>query len=327
MLKLNCSEIRGFNFQPGYANSSYEAFAFFDYEQIKKELTLGKKYFPKINTIRLWLSFQDWYFDNEKFMQKVESMLCVCDDLGLKVIPCLENRWHNVFCDNGGLYLEHTLKGTKYYVGDKILSYVDDLLEKYRLDERIIIWDACNEPFSYYKSLDEMGQFAIEDAELSVLLCKRIKSHNPIAPVGLSLSGHDYKNAMKKLEPHVDVILIHPYIQAHNDYNEMKRRLDTYYDVIKEYKDYAISVGKQVLVTETCWGSVDPDWRIENMKVNLSVLNSHEIGFLAHALCYSKVADLHDIKGGAIWHDAGQFNFINEDYTLREGHEVFNDYC
>ena len=61
MVKLICDEfshIRGFNYQPSYGSHGLEIWGYgFDIAKIERELGLGKRYFPKINTIRLWLSY------------------------------------------------------------------------------------------------------------------------------------------------------------------------------------------------------------------------------------------------------------------------------
>ena len=49
---LRYENVRGFNYQPGYAFNSYEAWRFFDADAITHEIERGKRYFPGINTIR-----------------------------------------------------------------------------------------------------------------------------------------------------------------------------------------------------------------------------------------------------------------------------------
>ncbi|MCM8804703.1 MAG: hypothetical protein NC833_05575 [Candidatus Omnitrophica bacterium] len=51
------SYIRGFNYQPSYGANGYEIWYYFKPDIIEKEIFLGKKYFPGINTLRIWLSW------------------------------------------------------------------------------------------------------------------------------------------------------------------------------------------------------------------------------------------------------------------------------
>jgi hypothetical protein len=59
-------------------------------------------------------------------------------------------------------------------------------------------------------------------------------------------------------------------------------------------------INKPLLVTETCWGSLDDQWRVENIKFTLKELKKRNIGWLAHALHYSLVADLHYPEDGPV---------------------------
>ena len=54
---MDCSRVRGFNYQPSYGSSALEVWQGFDAGTVDLELGRGKKYFPGINAIRLWLSW------------------------------------------------------------------------------------------------------------------------------------------------------------------------------------------------------------------------------------------------------------------------------
>ena len=50
-------DIRGFNYQPSYEANGYAIWRNFKPLLIDHELALGKQYFPKMNAVRLWLSW------------------------------------------------------------------------------------------------------------------------------------------------------------------------------------------------------------------------------------------------------------------------------
>jgi hypothetical protein len=98
--------IRGFNYQPSWSSNGFAIWRQFKQEDFHRELGQGKKYFPGINTIRLWLSF-DAYAGADAAVQKTvaanfQTALQIADSYHLKVIPVLFNNWHSV-PDFGGI--------------------------------------------------------------------------------------------------------------------------------------------------------------------------------------------------------------------------------
>ena len=51
---IDYTKIRGFNYQPSYGSNGFELWQKFDGTTIDIEIGRGKKYFPKMNAIRLW---------------------------------------------------------------------------------------------------------------------------------------------------------------------------------------------------------------------------------------------------------------------------------
>jgi hypothetical protein len=80
-----------------------------------------------------------------------------------------------------------------------------------------------------------------------------------------------------------------------------------------------------MLVTETGWGAMDDAKRAEVLRVELGAFRERGLGFLAHLLHHTLVADGHRPAYGPI-SQAGYMAFIEADGSLRAGHEVFNTY-
>ena len=55
-LKIDPKTVRGFNYHPSYSTGALESWLLFDAEVWEKELRNGKEKFPKMNTVRIWLS-------------------------------------------------------------------------------------------------------------------------------------------------------------------------------------------------------------------------------------------------------------------------------
>jgi hypothetical protein len=115
------------------------------------------------------------------------------------------------------------------------------------------------------------------------------------------------------------VISEHPYFIYNNAPAERFR--NNFDDLIR----YVNETGKPLLVTETGWGSLSDSTRVESLHVELSNCVDHKAGFLIHALNHSLVADLHRPEYGPV-SSPGYMACIEEDGSLRPGHEIIRDY-
>jgi len=89
--------------------------------------------------------------------------------------------------------------------------------------------------------------------------------------------------------------------------------------------NFANRVNKPLLATETGWGSLDDKQRSEILAFELGELKKRKIGFIAHLLYHTLVADGHRPKYGPI-SAAGYMAFIELNGSLRPYHKVFNEY-
>lgn len=320
--------VRGFNYQPGWGSTSLENWLYYDKNKAKAELMNGKKYFPKMNAVRLWLSWDAYARKEDVFKMHFEEALEIADELGLKVIPCLLNRWHSgEGYDNGGVYVDNFAFPTSWsYFREHYRKYVEDIVSTHINDARILIWDLVNEPYSYNAETPELKPFIEIETGWLKELYDTVKSTGTPIPAGISVHGGQPYPLLDRVEPYSDVLLIHPYFAPVPEtlYDEGLRQ--QYEDGVRAFSEYAKKVGKPVLVTETCWGTDhDDEARAEIIRFSLSTLKKYHMGFLPHALCYSLVSDLHESEDGNITH-SGNLAFLNKDGTLRPGHEVFNEF-
>ena len=72
---IDFSKVRGFNYQPSYGTSSFENWMYFRPEIVELELRRGRFYFPKMNTIRVWLDMKAWTRDKKRFRDNFEFEL------------------------------------------------------------------------------------------------------------------------------------------------------------------------------------------------------------------------------------------------------------
>ena len=144
------SKIRGFNYQPSYGSSGFELWQQFDAQVIETEVGRGKRYFPKINTLRWWQSWDSFIRNPKRYADHFETTLRIADKFGLAVMPVLFNRWHTSSIDYGGIYLDHFLPGASRMQKAKMFdAFLETLVGRHKDDPRILAWDLCNEPFFY----------------------------------------------------------------------------------------------------------------------------------------------------------------------------------
>jgi Cellulase (glycosyl hydrolase family 5) len=303
------SHIRGFNYQPSWSSSGFVLWQQFKPELFHLELGQGKKFFPGINTIRLWLSF-DAFAGGDAAHQKTvasnfETALAIANSYHLKVIPVLFNNWHSVpdFGGIAGEMIEYWMNDhdRNHTIPTKIfMSYLDAFVGDHASDDRILIWDLCNEPFN-----SGVTPALSHWLESLYRKCKELKASAPIG-VGMAPSVEN----LKLLDPVSDVLTIHPYGNL-------------------KFLDAAIAYGrkvrKPVLATESCWGSLDDAERAKIVATELGELRQRNLGFLAHVLHHSLVADCHRPQYGPV-SGAGYMAFIEADGSLRPHHEIFNKF-
>ncbi len=313
------SKIRGFNYQPSYGSSGFELWQKFDAATIDRELGLGKKFFPGMNAIRLWLSWDSFLRNEKRYADNFEAALAIADRYGLVVMPVLFNRWHDRLLDYGGIYVDHFLPGVSWVQKPRMFdAYVETIVGGHKDDKRILAWDLCNEPYAYSCPREKIPQ--IVDAETAWLKglydgCKKVGAKAPIT-VGIHPGV-----PLEMVNPISDVLSIHPY-WVHNAAGANK---EAYEKKLDAEVAYARQVGKAIISTECCWGSLDDKVRVQSIRYSLTQLSKHGIGWLVYLLHHSLIADAHRPEFGPVGFP-GYLGFIEADDTLRPGHEVFNEF-
>lgn len=319
---ISCQDVMGFNYQPSYGTNGFELWQKFDASTIELELGRGKKYFPKMNAIRLWLSFQSFKRGPERFQDCFESALAIADDCDLLVMPVLFNRWHDCLLDYGGVYVDHFLPEVSWVQGeDQFAPFVEAIVGPHVGDERILAWDLCNEPFSYLCELEQIPE--IVDAEFTWLegLYRKCKDMGTQAPITVGIhSGHEM-DGIRQIEPISDILSIHPYWTD----DSPPHTKDDYERLLDQYVEFSEKVNKPLLATETCWGSTDDEQRVEIIRYTLTQLKKRGIGWLVYLLHHSLIADAHREEYGPVG-EPGNLSFIEADGSLRPGHELWNEF-
>ena len=315
----NYQNLKGFNYQPSYGSSGFELWQKFDAATIDSELGRGKKYFPKMNAIRLWLSWDSFIRDPNRYSRNFDSALRIAAKYELRVMPVLFNRWHDSVLDYGGIYLDHFLPRVSWVQRPAMfVPYLEAVVGGHATDSRILAWDLSNEPFSYSCPPSEIPE--IVKAEFAWLeetykTCKKLGAQAPLT-VGIH-PGHKLLG-MEQIEPLSDVLSIHPYWTPPGSKADYERLLD-------DYAAFAAKVNKPLLASETCWGALDDTARVRIVRYTLGELKKRKIGWLVYLLHHSLIADAHRAEFGPVG-APGNLSFIEADGSLRPGHAVFNEF-
>jgi endo-1,4-beta-mannosidase len=319
---MDYSQIKGFNYQPSYGSSGFELWQKFDSTIIEKELGLGKKYFPGMNAIRLWLSWDSFIRNPHRFEADFETVLATASRYDLLVMPVLFNRWHDAFLDYGGIYIDHFLPRVSWVQHERMFEpYLEVIVGKHASDPRIFAWDLCNEPFSYSCAPEEIPDIVKAEYDWLKGLYNACKALGAAAPITVGIhSGHGLKG-IQQIEPISDLLSIHPYWTADSPPHSKA----DFVRLLDDYIQFASKTGKPLLATETCWGALDDMKRVDIIKYTLTELWKRQIGWLVYLLHHSLIADAHRPEYGPIG-PAGNLSFIEADGSLRPGHTIFNDF-
>ena len=313
------SKIRGFNYQPSYGSTGFELWQQFDAKIIASELEQGKRFFPKMNALRWWQSWDSFLRDPKRYAHDFDKTLEMAEKAGCKVIPCLFNRWHDWKLDYGGIYIDYILPKANWVQKSKMYSaFLKATAGQHKDDPRIFAWDLCNEPFSYSCGQESIPDIVKEETYWLKSLYDMCKELDVQAPITVGISPN---TPLEMVDPFCDLLSIHPYFF----HGGPKTTQEEYEKTLDRDIAFALKAGKPLLATECCWGSLDDKVRVESVRYTLTQLRDRNIGWLAYLLHHSLIADAHRPEFGPVG-GPGNLAFIEADGSLRPGHEVFNEF-
>lgn len=320
---MDFSQVRGFNYQPSYGAYGMQLWERFDEKVVRKELSWGKKYFPGFNTVRLWLCWNYWKYDKQGCIDKIKRYMDAAEANDLKIVPVLFNRWHDLYLDWGGLYLDHFIKDTFCEDRASLMEFTEQVTRALADRDSILVWDMCNEPFSYGGPIEgifkDTQQIELDWLRETYQAIKSIDNRHPVSVSPAACRGIEDTITLNEVS---DVHLIHPYFWDDVNNAEDRKRFEAMMDDFAAYRD---KTGKPMFTTETCIGNLDDAARVKNMEYTLAEHKKRGFGWLAHALMESYVADLHGPEKGTVSRP-GIMYYVDMQGNLRPGHEAFNNY-
>jgi len=203
----------------------------FDSSTIDKELGLAEEL--GMNTMRVFLHYMVWRKDASGFKRRIHAYLKLADQHRIKTMFVLFDSCWDPFPEVGpqrpplaGVHNSRwvqspgaqVLMNPKEY--DKVLAYVQDIVEEFRDDKRVLAWDVWNEPDntnegSYGKTEPE-NKVALVEALLPKVFTYA-RAGLPEQPLTSGVFHGDWSNpekltAMEKIQlDNSDVISFHSY--------------------------------------------------------------------------------------------------------------------
>lgn len=279
-----------------------------------------------MNTIRLWLSYDAFRYEENRQADNFETALKICDKYDCKVIVCLFNCWHDDVMDNGGIYHAQMIPGSIWCSNENMYdSFFDKMVKAHKTDERILVWDICNEPYSFGTNRQYKELMEPYETEWLKKMCDKCHNIGVVQPCGISHYANSLNcGAIEKTADFTDIFLIHPYY-FYSDDDVKNLSCEGFDKLLESAVKVSEKYNKPLLTTETCWGSRNDKIRGEIIKRTLSAHKKANIGYIAHALHWSHFADLHDDNEGPLSFP-GNLMFITKDEKIRKYHEIFNEF-
>ena len=298
----NYGWLRGFSVVPSWGARIEEAWWNYDGAQFREEVTLARHLHA--NCIRLWIEFSAWMADPEKVTANFLDAVTAIDECGMKTMPCIFNRWHDSNYDYGGTYTE-----TLFREWQPQLDYVRALVTPLAGDDRVLIWDLCNEPQAKDLTSDVNKK---EFAWLQVI-AETVRACG--AQQQITIGTMNGKN-IETFAPLMDVLCAHPYAHTRKDLDSM----------IASYHTLSKSLGKPLLVNECIPGSLNDATRAEVARYYTELLSTNGFGWMGWALREGKaISTRRDRYDGNGINKEGFHPFFTKTGQLRGGLEFLTE--
>lgn len=234
------SRLRGANYVPSYARNDVQTWMDYDPTVVDRELEYAAKL--KLNCVRVFLNVAVYERGPQRFLDRFENLLVLCDKNQIKLMPVL---FDSCFDPQAVDLEDYRNKNWMPSPGFSRLGVIDHpamedyihaVVGKHKDDRRILIWDVMNEPESTakYQDLEQGGRQTINEFVRWSL--RRVRKEKPVQPLTIGWATPDSNIATINL---VDVICLHLYCP----YEDLKSK-------ILEAKEWGRLYGKPVIMNE-----------------------------------------------------------------------------
>lgn len=218
-------------------------------EVLEKELSYAVRL--NLNSNRIWLSYEMYEKNPQKYMDDLVNFVRVCYKHGITTMPILWN--------GNGINPDILEPEFRISYGDK---YVSDIVNALKQEPGLIMWDIMNEPScnDYILKEKDENELSIKYLKMWDFVSYYLKLVKDLDPENALTVGHTYA---KDIEPTVhltDVISFH-------DYFSTRKAVNTTYAKVKELS----SKYEQPIINSelACLGRANPyDMALECAEAN-----------------------------------------------------------
>lgn len=229
--------IIGCNYIPANAINQLEMWQADTFDLDRIRLELGWASDLGFNTVRVFLHHLLWEQDPAGFLHRIDQFLAVAENCGIKAMLVLfDSVWdpnprtgkqpepkphvHNSgWVQSPGM---EVLKNTSAY--DSLSSYVQGIVERFKNDPRVLVWDLYNEPDNQNLSSYRDTEYGAKKAHLAMQLLKKtinwVRVIDPVQPLTAAPWNWSDTASLSVLDNymfnHSDVITFHCYENKHH---------------------------------------------------------------------------------------------------------------
>ncbi len=298
------ADMRGFNYMPSNITFLRDMTEMFDEKIWNTELDYAKKL--GANTIRVWFDIDSHMRNPKQFLAVFAKIVVLIGKRGMKMMPVLYNCWVDAEHPFGALYPQDIYAGKK----DRHYDYLKSVVDTFSQEDTILMWDMCNEPYSFRGSLARIENETAFWLDL-IAFFRKIKPSQP-----LTMGTHGAVNVTPEcIYEALDVLSCHPYAGWEND---------TFAETIAPHVAHANQMDKALVCTETFQGSLSDETRslcIERCKKEFKAV---KMGYLAFQLMEGNMVSARRdwTDENCMPGDRGYFPFVLLDGTVRKGHSI-----
>ena len=189
------SLIRGFNYSPANSDSPRIHFGWwvdYDSSTIEFDLNLAKRL--NLNQVRVFIPYEVYSMDKEKFPAKLRHFIRECYKRGIGVMPVIAS----------GPWVNDTMQRAN---GREWVKFLVDAISD---EPGLSFWDVMNEP-DWPPTPKEMVMRKFENAKF---MAKTFHEFDHNTPVTIGMA---FVDGMIELEDYVDVLQFHDYMQTREE--------------------------------------------------------------------------------------------------------------
>jgi len=303
--------LRGFNVIPSWAARIEQAWWDYDPVLFREEVALARG--VHANCIRLWIEYSAWMVDPDKICDRFLDAVSAIDEAGMKTMPCLFNRWHDMDFDYGGTYphswFYHPQANERYKGLQQHVHYVRHLVEPLKSDPRILMWDLCNEP----QSTDWNKKHAAHELHWLARMADTVRRTGAEQPITI---GTMLLHNIELYAPLCDVLCCHPYGTTRESLEVM----------IRDAADVSARHEKPMHSNETIPGALDDLRRAEVARWTIPMMEDAGFGWMGWGLREGRTVSTRRDRFDPNGVDGEGFHaWFTRDGQLREGLEFLRE--